>query len=369
MSDIIKDLENDTLLNRVSDEHPLKIAYKNDNSYYTEFKKIVKRLSDKMTKRQINEFLSSILMLDSKYDLFRYLQSACELNVLSYVLNEYNDSFQYEPQHNGKKNPECSFIHKGITVNVEVKTPDLNKRWEANERKTLKIFAPERIPNEKLDEFNSIMNELLDESQFTITSKYEGVELLPRLDNKLTDYLGSAQSKFPESIDKNFNILVISLCELEDLDEWYNYLFSREGVFNTPLNIIHKTDRNRKEVVVNYDKIDAILLTNTVRGHLQFKDVFNVWDMHSYYSFIFLNPDRQSLKWGTYQELLRFMNTRTVDLFDFQNELDNNEKSQCIDKIKNPSVLKKIIDNEIIRFQTITEYHKNLMKRNQEGQN
>lgn len=50
------------------------------------------------------------------------------------------------------------------------------------------------------------------------------VEILDRLDNKLKDYLVLAQKKFPVSDSSNFNILVIAVDIISDMDEWYSYL-------------------------------------------------------------------------------------------------------------------------------------------------
>ena len=77
-----------------------------------------------------------------------------------------------------------------------------------------------------------------------------------RLDNKLKDYIISASNKFPTDSNNYFNILVVSLDIIADLDEWYSYIFGEGGVF---------TDGSF--VSEDYNNVDAILLTTAEAGH------------------------------------------------------------------------------------------------------
>lgn len=136
------------------------------------------------------------------------------------------------------------------------------KRWQCEDSNTLKLFAAERIPG-----YNDVIKDISNMVRPNLNGKYEGVQAEPRFDNKLKDYLVSAQSKFPDSTDDNFNLLVISLCEIKDLDEWYNYLFASEGIFTQNSYV--------KEL---YNRIDAIALTDTVMGHINYGEVPDAWD-------------------------------------------------------------------------------------------
>lgn len=62
-----------------------------------------------------------------------YLQCMCELTVLYYVMRNYGcGQFKYEPKYNGRYNPECAFGYKQMTINIEVKCPNMKKEWKSN---------------------------------------------------------------------------------------------------------------------------------------------------------------------------------------------------------------------------------------------
>lgn len=350
-------------LNNTTDEHPLKIAFNKQLEYYSKFECIVTHLGSVMNNQQINDLLQSKLLLGLSFNLAQYLQGACELSILNCIFEKYQDSFIYEPTYNGKRNVECSFRHKGKTINVEVKTPDLSKHWEYQNRNTLKFVTPERIPDNKLDKFQAVSVEIMDSYSDKIEGKYDGVETLPRQDNKLMDFLKSAQSKFPHSNEENFNILVVVLYNTEDLDEWYNYLFAEKGVF-TDKSFLH--DETPKRKMVAYDKVDAIVLTNMMYGHVHYGQLTDIWKMSNWNSFVFLNPDdRQHSEKGFFyfNEMLDFLNAQTEDFFDFLQRLDKKVKEDS-KQINNKQQLIYTM-HKIIDLQIFTEYEKDLNERHE----
>ena len=112
-------------------------------------------------------------------------------------------------------------------------------------------FSAERIPGHE-DVINELKNIIVANIE---KSEYSEIEEIPRMDNKLKDYLEHSQKKFPLGADY-FNILVVTLDIVQDLDEWYSYLLGDNGVFT------HNSFINS-----NYDKVDAILLSTPVCGH------------------------------------------------------------------------------------------------------
>ena len=126
---------------------PLTVAYKNGNRFYSDFIAMIKSFEDNLSEKEQKSIYDKIVAAYTNEDYQVYLQCNCELIVLYYVLRKYNTCFKYEPTYNGKYNPECSFEHNGVVVNVEVKTPDYNTKIEQENTEKMKIFFPERLLN------------------------------------------------------------------------------------------------------------------------------------------------------------------------------------------------------------------------------
>lgn len=264
-------------LKNTDEKNPIKIAYKENLRYYNDFIEVLSTFNRYLSESQIEDLLNNKLLLDKKYNEPHYLQAVSEVNLLYYVLRKYNTEFEYEPKYNGKKNPECSFKYEGKLINIEVKCPDLTSKVECEERDTIKISAPERIP-----QYGEILKDLKN-----ISNKFEVVK---RFDNKLKDYLVSASNKFPEISEEHFNILVVSLDIISDLDEWYIYMFGNEGVF-TSKPFVPRED---------YKNVDAILLSNYMNGHIEYKSYtkINVWKLEEYFNILLLDPAKQHSEKG-----------------------------------------------------------------------
>src|SRR5699024_9389359 len=127
---------------------------------------------------------------------------------------------------------------------------DFTKRIKQENSEGVKIFAAERFPNK---------DDCVQIQKFIESNIADGhhIQTIDRMDNKLKDYLISAHNKFQVSDFMNFNILVIAVDIIQDMDEWYSYLFGENGVFTEESFI--KDD---------YSNVDAVLLTNVQHGHM-----------------------------------------------------------------------------------------------------
>ena len=272
----------------------------------------------KNLKRKEYASIKNKLQLKNEFSMQKYLQATSEINVLYYVLRKYNNEFKYEPKYNGGNNPECAFKHVGRIVNIEVKCPDMEKRISAENRNTVGIYVAERIPDHKkiFSEIEKIAEPNLAENGF------EGIEEIFRMDNKLKDYLVSGQKNFPVSCSSYFNILVIALETVLDMDEWYSYIFGDQGVFT-----------NNSLVKDNYDRIDAILLTGSVYGHKAWREFANVdvWKLEETINLLFLDLNKQK------SETENYYSNVAIDFFEFLEKLDekwkdynSNDRLNCI---------------------------------------
>ena len=179
-----------------SDGFPLTVACKKGHRFYSDFIEMMKYFSNNLTKTQYDDIIRKV-KAGSSQDEQSYMQCMCELSVLYFVMRKYltKDNFKYEPKYNGGYNPECSFNYGGKTVNIEVKCPHMGKRIEIETHDTLKVYFAERTPD-KSDYYS-----IIDDVKRIITpslqgSEYSGLEIVPRMDNKLKDYLEHSQKNF-----------------------------------------------------------------------------------------------------------------------------------------------------------------------------
>lgn len=252
---------------------PLTVAYKNGNRFYSDFIAMIKSFEANLSEKEQKSIYDKIVAAYTNEDYQVYLQCNCELIVLYYVLRKYNTCFKYEPTYNGKYNPECSFEHNGVVVNVEVKTPDYNTRIEQENTEKMKIFFPERIPLKKTEKGEKCVIDQFNESS-------SSAEIIKRMDCKLKDFLEHAQKKFPYG-DAYFNILAIALETTQDADEWYTYILGDTGVFTTS-----------SYLKSNYENVDAILLCTPISGINAWKKYsnVNVWFLENTVNVLILDP-------------------------------------------------------------------------------
>lgn len=305
-----------TIITNGNDGFPLTKAYKLEHRYYSDFIEMMNYFSNNLS----NGYYKSIekkVISGSLSDEQTYLQCMCELTVLYYVMRSYgNEHFKYEPKYNGGYNPECSFDYKQKTINIEVKCPNMIKRMEVENHDTLKIFSAERIP-----EHGDVINELKNIIAVNIDkSEYSGIDEIPRMDNKLKDYLEHSQKKFPLG-DNYFNILVITLEVVQDLDEWYSYLLGDNGVFT-----------QNSFVDSNYDKVDAVLLSIPVCGHRAWQNYKNkdVWHLEETINLLILDPRKEHTDKGKFyfDYGINMFGSLTKAFFAFQAKLDEDREKE-----------------------------------------
>lgn len=337
----------ESLVKNADDSFPLKQAFLNGHRYYNDFINTMLVFQNSLTKKEYESVLKKF-QFSKKYDKQRYLQTVSEINVLYYILRMYNDQFKYEPKYNNGYNPECSFKFGDKTINIEVKCPNMEKRIAEEEREALKIFSAERIP-----EHQTVINELKNIIKSNLGNiELSEIEEIHRMDNKLKDFLVSAQAKFPKSEDSNFNILVISLEIISDLDEWYTYIFGNNGAFT-----------NQSFIKEKYTNVDAILLTTPVCEHTRWSchDEINVWRLEETVNLLFLNPDRQNSETGRFyfEEVLNLFGSMTKEFIEFQEKLDIQESKKW-NSIPNYLLQDRYVDFKNTDLKIISEFFKYL---------
>lgn len=245
-----------------------------DNSFKDnrDFLEVLKDYKLYLSNKQYKNFIKRVNKERAKYPNIQFFS---EVAVVNYIMRNYAEEFKYEPNYNGKKNPECSFKYKGRTINIEVKCPDYTNRTEQESGEKLNVQLMNYFPH---------IEDAYDICKKIGQLQNREIEIIKPIDNKLKDYLESSNEKFPDSGTSYFNILVIALNKISDMDEWYNYLFGYAGAFTT-----------KPHISVDYSRIDAVLLTNLQYGHDLF-DIdhdINPWYLENYFSFLLLNPCKE----------------------------------------------------------------------------
>ena len=310
-----------------SDGFPLTDAYKRGHRFYEDFVEMLGFFKDRLKTKEYKDIEKKILIGCSQTDEQSYFQCMSELIVLYYVMRHFGnkDNFKYEPKYNGGFNPECSVEYGGKTVNIEVKCPHMGKRMDIESHNTLKIAFAERMPSKSV--YDNVVKDLHHIiCPYLDNSRYSGMEIIPRMDNKLKDYLEHSQKKFPFG-DNHFNVLVIALEIPQDVDEWYGYLFGDNGAFT------HNT-----YIKTNYDRVDAILFCTPICGLKRWECYpnINVWYLEETINLLLFDPRKECEKSNMqFTEKGKFYRDYAIDMFgnltkdflNFQKELDEqNEK-------------------------------------------
>lgn len=266
-------------------KHPLVKSYYEGTRFYSDFIDMLGTFENKLSESECRGIQGKVENAFNTDDIQIFLQCMCELIVLYYLLRNYSDdNFVYEPKYNGGYNPECSFMAGETCVNVEVKTPSYSSRIEQEQGDGIKIFSSERIDCHK--EIIQEIKEVIGQNKQVAVNVHE----IMRMDNKLKDFLVHSQKKFPEG-KQYFNILVIALDIVGDMDEWYSYIFGQNGAFTEKTYIKEK-----------YSNVDAILLCTPVcgiKGWEKFSNL-NVWKLEETICILLLDPRKEKETKGSF---------------------------------------------------------------------
>ena len=217
---------------------------------------------------KISDFFTNQLSAGKeKYDEAQFFRALSEVSILNYWIQRSNTG-EYEPQINGKKNPEARFYcHNGVTVDIEVKTPGFQDYDGIRD-----FIIPTVLLNDTgRKEFAS----------FCASHNLNGT--MPRV-KKLTDFLNSAAYKF-DTVDHNshMNLLYVNWTFSEALESGYEEALS---LLSNPTNGILTNKAVGISLGVNeevYEKITAVIVYTESLSGLMFGDFRWVWigDSHN----------------------------------------------------------------------------------------
>ena len=217
----------------------------------------------------------------SVQQLNQYIQSFVECTVIRYFADNFPENFKYEHKliKGSDLDIECQFEIQNLTFNVEVKaTSYINKSLKDDDSLKLRIKG-------NLDYYEDIYREL---QMFSPNLKLE-----KRYDNNLGSHLKSTQSKLQKDNNKFCNVLILGCNDSNDIQNQYDYLYSKDGGFFSANPLIKHSE---------FDLIDIVFLTNLFFKHNseieQSKLNKESWQFEKSFIVGFRNPYSKDFKKG-----------------------------------------------------------------------
>jgi hypothetical protein len=256
------------------------------------------------TPTQLRKLKKDLQVTGNRFEEAKFLQAACETAVSASIASAFPNSFEYEPKLNPPADVDCAFSCNGYRFNIEVKCPDYSKVHAQRERDVFNIGAFGRM-----QDFKGVAADLME----LFESGEKPLEVQPHMDNKLKDYLLSANKNFPENTDeKELNVLLVCCNDSMDMQKWFFYMFGGQGLF-TPSSF-HKPQATSHKPQ-DYSKVDAVVLTNLYNRHYSYQSKTKIedhWSLGNSFNLIFKNRSIQKEKdeaiWALVDILPNFSN-------------------------------------------------------------
>ena len=293
--------------------HYLSIALSEMPFYYEGFLQSINNIKSFLSNKQFTDLMKNKLFLTRKKEFIeeQYIQAACELTVNSYFANKYPKSFQYEYKvnKNSNKDVDLFFQDKIYKYNIEVKCPSFNDKKSYKKEGSIEVITPIRSKNKYMlyDTIETLKKQV----------KYNtcGQNMLihqKNMDNNLKDFLISAHKKFDSNIIANsLNILVVCCDDDLDIQNWYNYLFSNQGLFTQ--NSFTKPEE--------YSNVDIIVLTSLFHNHFKFHrkgSLENHWKMDKSFNLIYNKPNLPCEKKDAFYHFMEILPNYNKEISEFK---------------------------------------------------
>lgn len=277
------------------EEHYLreKCAYK----YYVDFFESVKELDKNnffQAKKRVKEFCNK-MQFGKKFNKSKYMQGISEY-ILWYYFSKKLVDFEIDvQQHSGKNNNtdvDIQTKYNDYVFNFEVKCP--SRDYSKDREKTnlnidmgFRTIPIDKLKEEKIKIEKDIISKVLENSN----GEYSNFEYKKINDTKLLSYIVSCREKFIINEDNKMNILFLSL-ESEEMQEYWNYIYNPySGIFTDKFEKkFFCEEEKRYYTKEDIAKVDLIVLSNIITGHVKPRDCFNSWNLDTYFSLLCMNP-------------------------------------------------------------------------------
>ncbi len=233
-------------------------------NFLTNFSMKMNGLCNLIGENEIKKFVQNQLSAGKdNYSEEQFFRAMSEISIITYFCSIHNwKSIIYEPQINGKKNPEIRLISQNDEIiDIEVKTPGFNQS-NLNKKKLMPTVLLTEEGKKAIEEHCRDKNIKC---------------IMPRVD-KLKDYINSAAEKFEKPKDnKHLNLLFINWSYSEFSPDAYLEAYS---LLANPINgIITNKEIGQKLGIREdaYDKISAILVYSDSINGLTYLDLRYIW--------------------------------------------------------------------------------------------
>lgn len=219
---------------------------------------------------------SKIFSKEANSDTNKYFQAVSETIIYYLFRNKLKVMFDYKI--NPPKDVDIAAFGNNFDFMIEIKTPDYLTPFD----KKTDCFIHGELDHRYTDEVLSHSD--ADNSLKEITSLFNGLaDIKPMRDNKLKDYLKSANEKMKPSDEKTINCLFMC-CSTEEMIHMIDYLINEYTGWHTESFLIAREE---------YENIDFVIFSNCVESNLDSKLKFNIWDGSNYIYFILPNVDKR----------------------------------------------------------------------------
>ena len=270
----------DAISNIKSPEHYLLKGSTACDEYIDDLSAVIEKLRFEISHAKLKKVIRKKLQIDNHdFNEEQFLQSVCELTVMSDYMSRPECHFVYEPQISPPKDVDFSVTVNRVRYNVEVKCPSY-KEIPKKDGEVVVSFA-NRAPTieQKKAIFSDIAKSLGDHAISVVEGK--------NLDNTLKDFLYSTQEKVAKSSTRDVNLLVVCCKDEVDMQLWRGYLFGFNGYFTNASFIPHR----------NFNRVDYVLLTNIHNRHYRYfsgSRIDDRWRLAG--SFNLLYPNKFSIR-------------------------------------------------------------------------
>lgn len=278
--DLFLKLINERLVNNKC--HP----FNSQKKYFDDFIGFLKRfpyeaLYDSRRKRE--SLLTKLqLCSNTQYNPLTYCQGISEIVM---YFNALQQGLSFTPEKKLTDNNTdidiqiCTDI---ATYNIEIKSPTFSS---------------------SINNPGILIENLFRTTKINWTKELENIEhinIKKNDDNKLCEYLKSAQTKFCNSSSSICNILFIAL-PITEIQRFFGYIsngYSGLFVTNPPIQLLSPVD---------FDKTDVIILSNIVDGHtFSYNNINSSWMLNEYFNLMISSPFK-SIDSSVAQELLNII--------------------------------------------------------------
>ena len=242
--------------------------------------------------RKRNSFLSK-LQLGKKisYNPKTYCQGTSEIMM---YLNALQKGLNFTPEKKlkqGGTDVDIQIQTDIATYNIEIKSPEFNSHSQSSGIVIENLF--------RTTELNCTKG----------LEKIENITLKKNDDNKICEYLKSAQTKFCTQSSNICNILFVAL-PIKEIERYFGYITNGySGLFapDAPCRILPAD---------SFNKTDVIILSSIVDGHTFLYNIDSSWKLDEYFSLMLLNPFK-TIGSEVKKELLDLVPNSTIEFDEY----------------------------------------------------